>query len=477
MATTDGETMSETIVDTNDTNGTETTPSPEPAPVQQRMSRLKIFVIVLLVFAVIGLIIAMALLAAKYDQCVKKTKPTGIAFKGFTADANLTDVYPWCQETRYAIAYVNNTIQGPWSDYTNGNPLIQSAHLTFPRMAIANDPLRQDGWTVVVKRATYVNGEPLPDSVIENLPVAWQNPQHTEFIDFSNPCNEAYLPPRPDPPYPFGDPNPGSALTWDRTPEANQPPWCVATRYRAFFLGAFDVSGPWSRWSVESWESQLYIDPVFTVLRPGTPTYADTLQLYWAPSAILVPANAFLRIEYRVSPTDYRTFETPWPSSFGTRTSPDFLATWITNTLARPYTNGSADSGLGVDLTFGFTWEAVSSDDVMALATFDGGSNQTIQALRIPYVPGNVLNILGFSSSTTNTEISRGSNGAALGPLSFYWNKANVISSGNAFTTAPGLKTVDRNNMCLGIYPSQPPAPTFTGFAVDLANPSQPPLR
>jgi hypothetical protein len=447
--------------------------APSSPKTSSRRATWLTFLIGILVVAAIILIVFMALLAAQYDQNVKKAKPKGMTFKGFTANANLSDIKPWCRETRYAIAYVNNTIQGPWSDFTLGNPPIQSTFETFPELEISDDPNRQPNWTVVVSRIIWENGAEVPGSRLDGLVVAWQSA--TTFIDYNNPCQEAYLPPQPTAPYPaFGVPD-GNGTTWQRAINPNtETPWCVPWKARAFFRAANNLTSLWSPWSLQTWTSLEFVNPTFTVARPPGPD-VSSLRLYWAPNTLLLVANASLVIEYSTDSVNFTTFTEPWPATFGQRTSPEFAAEWISSTLLKPLGSG----GLGIRLDFTIEWTpATSSDDILTFATFQSNSpNASIQTVRIPYraQAPTVLNALGFSDNDTVQLINRGSDAISSRYINFFYTKANVVAEGNYFVGIPGEEMVDTRNLCAGIYPSQPLPPRFVGFTYNLANPDQPP--
>jgi hypothetical protein len=394
-------------------------------------------VLILVLFVVVGWVLfSLVYFPIVYGSKSPSTPENTLQLRRFTAEAS-AELSPWCVTTRYSIAYVRDRVQGPWSDFSGD---VRSLTRTFPLVEMGPPP--DPAWGVIVQRVEVVDGNVGTPHVIEPQ---WQ-PDSWSFVDEDNPCTSTYEPPRPEyPPVPI---EPGDDPTW-LAPAPPEMPWCVGTRYRSIFLGAFGKHGPWSPWSSTVWQALDRSLPTFLVSPP--PPDQSSLWTYWVPSYVALPADPSLSFTIARAGGS-TTHSVPWPFD-PARSTVDYIAQYATRIFA----------GLGLNLTVVFNLTGCVAN------LFGPGTSPDVISVRFLGQANDILGPLGFG----NQVLVRLSYVTAERPVSWMY----TIENGNVFTPEflcdPFEVQIDRVNLCVEGELPQPDAPSSGSFTVDLANPAQ----
>jgi hypothetical protein len=134
-----------------------------------------------------------------------------------------TSKKPWCVETRYAIAYAFNGEPTQPSTTTAVNPSLTH---TDPVLTVSAPGPQVD---VMWYRGLPPAFQMLPYDGMELLATG----NRLEFVDKNNPCDIPFVPDPPPPPTAGG----GQFGAWNVRAGPDELPWCVATRYRAQYVG------------------------------------------------------------------------------------------------------------------------------------------------------------------------------------------------------------------------------------------------
>jgi hypothetical protein len=401
-----------------------------------------------LVTALAVVFVALVLFAVIYFPVVYAPRSSGtqppagsVGLREFTTEAG-QGLAPWCVTTRYSIAYVNEGVEGPWSPFSGD---VQSLSRTYPLIGMSAPP--DSTWDIVVQREEVTD-----EGIVGPYAIAPQWRARTaegwEFVDMANPCKLAYTPPAPSLyPVPLGDPS-VPTFAAESPPET---PWCVGTKYRSAFLGAFQRHGPWSAWSQVTWYSLGASMPTFRVA-PPPPDQAE-LKTYWVPDHVLLrgsPPRLRFTIVRTSGTTDYNV---NWPFD-ATVTTATAVSRFASSTFLR--------FGANVQISVDFQREQAAA--FVFLDTTD--TSPDVTQVRLSGAPDDILTAIGFGAQA----VAQDEYQEAVSPVPFLYSFEN----GNVFVPEhecdPFEVQVDRNNLCVEeVELPQPAAPTAEGFTVNLA--------
>lgn len=394
------------------------------------VTALSVVLVALVLFAVIYFPVV-------YAQSSTPKPPTeAVAFRGFTREAT-GETNPWCIGTSYSIAYVNNGVEGPWSDFSQ---VVQSLSETFPLVAISAPP--DPSWDVVVQR------QRVDTETVHTIVPEWETRtgQAWLFVDRENPCQVPYTPPEPVPPI---------RVDWAQQVPPGRP-WCVGTRYRAIYLGALGKFGPFSLWSDQLAQSLGNSEPVIQVLRP--PPGQSSLQTYWVPSHVALPASPVFA--FSVTTLQGTTEHVvPWPFPGAARSTPDFIMQFAHDTMLR----------FGAFVFFPNSWVYQPSESSRLAATLRANESEVnVASVSLSGRADDVLARIGFGAQT----IVRGQTVQAPQTVPWLYSTANDNVFVPEFLVGPSFLVVDRDNLCLGVIPPKPSTPEPLRFTDDLASPT-----